>query len=70
MEWFIDDIDDAQFAEQLVRVISGRGAFRRFRNKLSERPELITRWLAFSAERQRGRARSWLAVHGYVPRRP
>ncbi len=70
MEWFIADLDDPQCADQLVRVISGRGAFRSFTNTLSERPELLTRWSAFSSERQRGRARSWLAVQGYVPTRP
>jgi hypothetical protein len=28
MEWFIDDLDDPQFAFRLARAISGRGAFR------------------------------------------
>lgn len=70
MEWFIDDLDDADFADRLARAIAGRGAFRRFKDRLSERPELITRWHAFSGDRQRGRARSWLAAEGYrsVPR--
>jgi hypothetical protein len=70
MEWFIDDLDDAQLADRLVRAISGRGAFGRFKDTLSERPELMTRWLAFSNDRQRGRARSWLATEGYLPTRP
>lgn len=69
MEWFIDDLDDEQFAERLARAISGRGAFRRFKDTLSTRPELMTRWFAFSEDRQRGRARHWLAVEGYVPTR-
>ena len=70
MEWFIDDLDDPQFADLLARAISGRGAFRRFKDTLSERPDLMTRWYAFSDDRQRGRARSWLATEGYVPTRP
>jgi Uncharacterised protein family (UPF0158) len=70
MEWFIDDLDDPQLADRLLRAISGRGAFRRFKDTLSERPELMTRWFAFSNDRQRGRARSWLATEGYVPTRP
>jgi hypothetical protein len=70
MEWFIDDLDDPQFAHRLARAISGRGAFRRFKDTLSNRPELMTRWFAFSSDRQRGRARSWLATEGYVPTRP
>jgi len=67
MEWFLDDLDDEAFADQLARAISGRGAFRRFKDTLSERPELMTRWHAFSNDRQRGRARSWLAGEGYTP---
>ena len=67
MEWFIDDLDDPDFADRLARAISGRGAFRRFKDRLSDRPELMTRWYAFSNDRQRGRARSWLAAEGYTP---
>ncbi|MDR7252783.1 hypothetical protein J2X46_001768 [Nocardioides sp. BE266] len=70
MERFIDDLDDPQFADLLARAISGRGAFRRFRDTLSERPVLMTRWYAFSSDRQRGRARSWLAAEGYTPTLP
>lgn len=69
MEWFIDDLDDPQFADLLARAISGRGAFRRFKDTLSERPDLMTRWYALSDDRQRGRARSWLAAEGYMPTR-
>lgn len=67
MEWFIADLDDAESADRLARAIAGRGAFRRFKARLSERPELITRWHAFSGDRQRGRARRWLAAEGYTP---
>lgn len=67
MEWFIEDLDDPDFSDELARTISGRGAFRRFKDRLSERPGLMTRWHAFSNDRQRGRARSWLASEGYTP---
>jgi hypothetical protein len=67
MEWFIEDLDDPQFADLLARAISGRGAFRRFKDTLSERPALMTRWYTFSSDRQRGRARSRLADEGYTP---
>ncbi len=66
----IDEIDDPPFAYRLACAISGRGAFRRFKDVLSDRPELMTRWFALSNDRQRGRARSWLATEGYVPTRP
>jgi hypothetical protein len=64
MEWFIGDLDDPDYADRLAHAISGRGAFRRFKDTLSDRPELIARWHAFSDDRRRGRARSWLAGEG------
>jgi hypothetical protein len=67
MVWFIEELDDPQFADRLARAITGRGAFRRFKDRLSERPELMTRWYAFSDDRHRGRARNWLAGEGYAP---
>ena len=67
MEWFIDEVDDPQLAQRLDNAISGRGAFRRFKDVLLDRPELMTRWFAFSNDRQRGRARHWLAAEGYAP---
>ncbi len=66
MEWFIENLDDADFADRLARAIAGRGAFRRFKDRLSERADLLTRWHAFSSDRHRGRARSWLAAEGYM----
>lgn len=69
MVWFIEDLDDTYFAHRLARAISGRGAFRRFKDALSDRPGLMTRWHAFANDRQRGRARSWLAAEGYTPTR-
>ncbi len=66
---FIDELDDPNLAERLDRAISGRGAFRRFKDVLAGRPALMSRWYAFSEDRQRGRARSWLAAEGYRPSR-
>jgi Uncharacterised protein family (UPF0158) len=69
MEWFIDEIDDEVLSDRLARAISRNGALRRFKDSLSERPDLMTRWYAFSNDRQRGRPRSWLASEGYIPHR-
>lgn len=66
---FIEAVDDANLADRLAQAISGRGAFRRFKNMLLDHPELMTRWYSFSDDRQRGRARRWLAAAGYTPRR-
>jgi hypothetical protein len=37
MVWFIEDLGDADFADRLARAISGRGAFRRFKDTLGAR---------------------------------
>jgi len=70
MVWFIESLDEPTLSDRLTRAISGRGAFRRFKDVLFDRPDLITQWYAFSADRQRGRARRWLAAEGYTPSRP
>ena len=49
--------------------LAGRGAFRRFKDVLARWPGELERWHAFSAERQRGRARAWLADAGYYVRK-
>lgn len=67
MQRFVDLVDDEQLAERLWRSLDGRGAFRRFRERLSEHEALFTLWHAFSDERERGRARAWLADAGYTP---
>ena len=67
MEDFIAKLDDEDVADRLSIAISGRGAFRRFKDTLARWPELMTEWHAFSDDRQRGRARRWLADHGYRP---
>ena len=67
MELFIAALDDTDQVNRLGIAISGRGAFRRFKDQLSRWPELLERWYAFSEDRQRGRARAWLADEGYAP---
>jgi len=67
MEWFISAVEDSEIQDRLSIAISGRGAFRRFKDTLSRWPDPMTRWFAFSEDRQRGRARAWLANKGYVP---
>jgi hypothetical protein len=67
MEVFIDTIADAGRADRLSIAISGRAAFRRFKDVLAGWPGELERWFVFSGERQRGRARVWLAEAGYAP---
>jgi hypothetical protein len=65
MEWFITTVDDESRADRLSIAIQGNGAFRRFKDVLARWPGELDRWHAFSQERQRGRAREWLADAGY-----
>ncbi|MFZ2012465.1 MAG: UPF0158 family protein [Nocardioides sp.] len=67
MERFTAGVEDPDITDRLERALDGRGAFRRFRNQLTEWPELQSCWYAYSADRQRGRARAWLAAEGYTP---
>jgi hypothetical protein len=67
MELFIATMDDLTIADRLEIAISGKGAFRRFKDVLSRWPEELQRYYLFSGERQRGRARAWLASAGYRP---
>jgi hypothetical protein len=69
MELFIGTVRDPGRADRLETAISGRGAFRRFKGVLARWPGELDRWYAFSAERQHGRARAWLADAGYYVRK-
>jgi hypothetical protein len=64
MERFIASVEDPGRAERLAIAIRGRGAFRRFKDELARWPGELERWHALAEERQRGRARSWLAAAG------
>ena len=64
MEYFIAGIGNSERADLLSVAIEGAGAFRRFQDVLDRWPDEKERFFAFSGERQRGRARSWLALAG------
>lgn len=65
MEDFIDTRTDPDWADRLSIAIQGRGAFRRFKDVLARSPDELDEYFAFTEERQRGRARAWLAGEGY-----
>lgn len=67
---FIDTVEDPGRADRLGIAIEGRGAFRRFRDVLTSWPGELDRWYGYADDRQRGRARAWLAEAGYRPTRP
>ena len=65
MQEFIGTVGDPGRADRLAIAIEGRGAFRRFKDVLARWPGELDRYFAYSEERHRGRARSWLAEQGY-----
>jgi hypothetical protein len=54
---------DLALRSRLENAVEGKGAFRRFRILVDDEG-LTDRWLAFSDDRQHGRAREFLAEHG------
>jgi hypothetical protein len=67
MQAFIATLSDPSQDDRLEIAIRGKGAFRRFKDVLLRWPDELERWFAYSEERQRGRARAWLADAGYGP---
>lgn len=58
---FVDLVSDDRAARRLARAITGRGAFRRFRNELNEEyPHLLQPWYDFRDTRAARRAVEWL----------
>jgi uncharacterized protein YciI len=65
---FTGHINHEQLRQRLLDALDGRGAFRRFRDVVHSGPdEVVTHWQIFRQERALGRARAWLAQHGYRP---
>ena len=68
MTEFLSTITDPGHVDRLEAALSGHGAFRRFKDVLAEWHGELDRWYVFADERQRGRARAWLAAVGYAAR--
>lgn len=60
MEAFIETVGDEQLRNRLCRAIGGRGAFRMFKDTLTDYPEERERWFKFKDDRLRKRALDWL----------
>jgi uncharacterized protein YciI len=63
---FTDHVTSEQLRLRLLDALDGRGAFRRFRDVLFSGPDdVAARWQIYRQERALGRARAWLASHGF-----
>jgi hypothetical protein len=64
MAEFASSVGDARLRELLELALSGRGAFRRFKNVLLDFPAERGRWFAVRDAHLRAAAREWLAEQG------
>ncbi|MDQ2851332.1 MAG: UPF0158 family protein [Actinomycetota bacterium] len=63
MSAFAERQSDGALKERMERALQGKGAFARFRD-IVHSEDLVGQWLVFSADRQLGRARQFLADEG------
>jgi hypothetical protein len=67
MAEFAQQVSNAAARQRLSRALSGRGAFRRFKNELYEKyPGLVSVWQAFRDARAQRRAVGWLLDQGLI----
>jgi hypothetical protein len=66
MEDFVAQVRDPRVRDQLERAISGRGAFRRFKDALFDHPALRRAWFAFHDTRGERRGLEWLVEQGLL----
>jgi Uncharacterised protein family (UPF0158) len=66
MEDFAARVREPRTRDLLERAISGRGAFRRFKDTLLDFPDLRQAWFAFHDQRGERRAVEWLAERDLV----
>jgi hypothetical protein len=67
MEAFIDTVSNSRLQERLEDAISGRGAFRRFKDVFLEYPAERERWFQFQRERLHQRMLDWLEEQEITP---
>lgn len=67
LEDFIVTVEDERLQDQLWRAISGRGAFRYFKDVLANHFHERERWFAFKDARLRQRVLDWLESEGIEP---
>ncbi len=64
MERFIATVRDPELRHRLFHAVDGKGAFRRFKDVLTNYPVDRERWFVFRSERVRSCIESWLTAHG------
>jgi hypothetical protein len=67
MSDFIGLVEDINVAGRLRTAISGKGAFKRFREAVDEDDTLRRRWLGYRTKRHYHLALDWLHANGFTP---
>lgn len=67
MQDFIATVKDERLQDRLWRAISGRGAFRYFKDVLADYPRERERWFAFKDTQLKQRVLDWLESKGIEP---
>ncbi|TRZ89490.1 MAG: hypothetical protein D4R88_05410 [Methanosarcinales archaeon] len=72
MEDFIETVNDRNLKEKLNIAISGKGAFRRFKDVLNSYPKERERWFKFKDDKIKERVNEWLEEEGIeiIPQKP
>ena len=72
MKEFIETVKGTHLVEKLYIAISGRGAFRRFKDVLNSYPNERERWFKFKDEKVMERVNEWLEGEGIeiIPKKP
>jgi hypothetical protein len=60
MQDFIEILEDATLRKLLAVAISGKGAFRRFKDVLLDFPQERQQWFTFKSQKMRERVLAWL----------
>ncbi|MEJ2697918.1 MAG: UPF0158 family protein [Candidatus Sulfobium sp.] len=64
MKEFAEGLGDIELKNELLGVLDGRGAFRKFKNVLEPRPQERKQWYKFNAKRARDEIVEWLGSLG------
>ncbi len=72
MEDFIETVKGVKLKEKLYNALTGKGAFRRFKDVLNSYPKERERWFKFKDEKVIERVNEWLKEEGIeiVPQKP
>jgi hypothetical protein len=67
MQAFLETVTSPRLRERPWTAIRGRGAFRRFKDVLTDSPSERERWAACTADRVRQHSLAWLVDEGFEP---